>query len=115
MKNQKLLPKKIYEMQAEVCGSLANPVRLMILDLLSENELTASDIQTYLELPKSNLSQHINVLKRAGILSVRTEGKFQFLSLKMPEIKAACALVRKVLVEQKTKENDLIKELKKRG
>lgn len=114
MKSQVLLPKQIYEMQAEICGSLASPVRLMILDLLASGELTATDLQTHLDLPKSNLSQHLNVLKRAGLLSIRTESKFQYLSLKIPEIKKACELLRKVLVQQKTLELDLIKELKKR-
>jgi ArsR family transcriptional regulator len=99
MKNR-IMQNEIYEKQAEICSALANPVRLMILDLLSEGEGTATDLLDKLIVPKSNLSQHLNVLKRAGVLKVRIEGRFQYLSLAMPEVKQACALVRKMLASQ---------------
>ena len=100
---------EIYERQALICGALANPVRLMILDLLSEREGTATELQLKLSLPKSNLAQHLTVLKRAGILKVRNEGRSQYLSLSIPEIKEACGLVRKVLVSQMNQEAALAK------
>ena len=99
MKNS-MIQSELYEKQAEICAALANPVRLMILDLLSEGESTATDLLEELEVPKSNLSQHLNVLKRAGVLKVRAEGRFQYMSLAMPEVKQACALVRKMLASQ---------------
>lgn len=96
----KLMQDEIYEMQAEICAALASPVRLRILDLLSEGESTATELQEALGLPKSNLSQHLTVLKRAGILRARAEGRCQHLSLAIPEVKQACALVRQVLASQ---------------
>ena len=109
----KLLNNEIYEKQAEICGALASPVRLMILDLLSDRECTATDLQKSLGLPKSNLSQHLTVLKRAGVLKVRSEGRLQFLSLSIPEIKQACALVRQVLISQMNKQAALARTLTK--
>lgn len=109
---QKLFPNHIYERQADICSALANPVRLMILEIVGEGECTASDLQEKLAIPKSNLSQHLAVLKRAGILSARAEGRFQFLNLALPEVKQACALVRKVLASQMNQQAILAKAIK---
>lgn len=108
---KKIVPSEIYERQAEICGALASPVRLMVLDLLGEGEATATDLQERLGLPKSNLSQHLAVLKRAGMLKVRSEGRCQYLSLSIPEIKQACGLVRQVLVNQMSQQVSLVKAL----
>lgn len=108
--------KTIYDLQAEICSALASPVRLQILDLVSESEKTASELLEVLEIPKANLSQHLAVLKDAGIIRSRKEGLFQYMSLSLPKIKDACALVRSVLLEKialEEKHNaELIKELR---
>lgn len=108
--------KTIYDLQAEICSALASPVRLQILDLLSENEKTATELLEVLEIPKANLSQHLAVLKDAGIIQARKEGLFQYMSLSIPKIKDACSLVRSVLLEkiaiEEKQNSDLIKELR---
>lgn len=106
----------IYELQAEICAALANPVRLHILDLLSSGEKSAGELLTVLHIPKANLSQHLAVLKDAGIIQARKEGLFQKISLSIPKIKEACALVRSVLIEkianEERKNSEIIRELK---
>ncbi len=108
--------KSIYELQAELCSALASPVRLHILDLLGEGEMTATDLLEVLEIPKANLSQHLAVLKDAGIIQSRKKGLFQYMSLAVPKIKDACSLVRSVLVEkmalEEKKNSELMKELR---
>ena len=108
--------KTIYDLQAEICSALASPVRLQILDLVSESEKTASELLEILEIPKANLSQHLAVLKDAGIIHARKEGLFQYISLSLPKIKDACALVRSVLLEkialEEKRNAELIKELR---
>lgn len=108
--------KSLYELQAEICSALANPVRLHILDLLSDGEKTATELLEVLEIPKANLSQHLAVLKDAGILKARKEGLFQYVSLAIPKIKEACALVRTMLVEkmaqEEKKNSELMRELR---
>lgn len=115
-KKKNELQKNVYEMQAEICGALANPVRLHILDLLSNGERSVSELIDILQIPKANLSQHLTVLRDSGIISSRKEGLFQFVSLAIPKIKEACQLVRSVLVskiESEEKQNHvLIRELK---
>jgi DNA-binding transcriptional ArsR family regulator len=114
MKKKNTLPDMIYEKQAALCAALANPVRLKILDLITDKEMTAKDLAEELQLPKSNLSQHIGVLKSAGVLRTRSEGLYQYLSLSMPEVKQACNMVKKVLVAQLEKESEFMKNLKQK-
>jgi ArsR family transcriptional regulator, virulence genes transcriptional regulator len=108
--------KTIYELQADICAALASPVRLHILDLLSEDEKTVGDLLEILNVPKANLSQHLSVLKDAGIIKARKEGLYSYMSLSIPKIKEACSLVRSVLIEKISNEekhnSNLIKELK---
>lgn len=110
--------KTIYDLQAEICSALANPVRLQILDLVSEGEKTATELLEVLEIPKANLSQHLAVLRDAGIIQSRKEGLFQYMSLSLPKIKEACALVRTLLMEkiaiEEKRNAEMIKELRAR-
>lgn len=105
--------KVLYELQAEICYALSHPVRLEILDILSQNEKTSSDLLAILDIPKANLSQHLTVLKDAGILKTRKEGQFQFVSLAIPKIKDACSLVRGILADRIDEEEKRMGELKK--
>lgn len=90
----------VYEKQAQICKAFANPVRLRILDLISSGECRISELQESLNISKANLSQHLAVLKSAGILAARRDGKQIYCSLAIPEVKQACQLVRKVLQAQ---------------
>jgi len=105
----------IYRLQADLCAALANPVRLQILDMLVNAEMTSSQILEILPIPKANLSQHLAVLKAAGIIRTRKEGLYQSMSLALPRIKDACMIIRTVLaekVEQEEKRHaDLRREL----
>lgn len=103
----------LYEMQANICHALSHPIRLCILDLLSKEEMTSTQLLEILEIPKANLSQHISVLKEAGVLKTRKEGTFQFLSLAIPKIKDACQLVRSILLDRLNEEQKTMSELKR--
>lgn len=103
----------VYEMQANICHALSHPVRLYILDILSDGEMSSSQLLEVLEIPKANLSQHLSVLKEAGILKTRKDGAFQMLSLAIPKIKDACQLVKGILIDRLNEEQKVMTELKK--
>jgi ArsR family transcriptional regulator len=90
----------IYTRQAQICKAFSNPARLQILDIVANGERSVSEIQQSLDITKANLSQHLSILKSAGVLTTRREGKHLFCSLAMPEVKQACLLIRKVLHAQ---------------
>jgi len=91
------LDREVFERQARICKAFANPIRLRLLDLLGKRDWQVGEIQRELGISKANLSQHLNVLKAAGIVVSRRQGKQFHCSLAMPEIKDACALIRNVL------------------
>ena len=90
----------VFERQAQICKAFANSLRLQIIDQVSHGECAASDLQDTLSISKANLSQHIAVLKSAGVIAARREGKQLYYSLAIPEVKQACQLVRRVLYAQ---------------
>jgi ArsR family transcriptional regulator, arsenate/arsenite/antimonite-responsive transcriptional repressor len=53
---------------------LADRTRLRILNLLLRGELCGCDIQYVLEVSQSNVSRHLNYLKRAGLVLDRRDG-----------------------------------------
>jgi ArsR family transcriptional regulator len=94
------LEDEIYERQVRICKAFANGTRLRILDLLSNGGQTVSSLQKQLGVTTANLSQHLAILKSAGVVSTRREGKQVHCSLTIPEVKQACQLIRDVLRAQ---------------
>jgi DNA-binding transcriptional ArsR family regulator len=90
----------IYEKQVNICKAFANPIRLRILDLIAQRPYAASELQEELAISKANLSQHMTILKAAGVVTARREGKQVYCSLAIPEVKQACQLIRNVLRAQ---------------
>jgi ArsR family transcriptional regulator, virulence genes transcriptional regulator len=97
-----LSPQKIeiFKMQAEICKTLSDPKRLMIVHELREGELSVGQLGTRLELPQANVSQHLAILRKRGIVDTRREGTTVFYRLASCKIGEACDMVRSVLSEQ---------------
>jgi DNA-binding transcriptional ArsR family regulator len=91
---------EILERQVLICKAFANSTRLHILDLLGKRDWAAAEIQKELGISKANLSQHVMVLRSAGVVLRRREGKQVYFSLAMPEVKTACKLIQQVLRAQ---------------
>ena len=94
------LENEILERQVMICKSFANSTRLHMLDLLGKRDWTAAEIQKELGISKANLSQHATVLRAAGVVVRRRQGKQVYFSLAMPEVKKACQLIQGVLRAQ---------------
>jgi ArsR family transcriptional regulator len=88
---------ELYIMQAEICRVLGHPRRIHILDILAEQERTASQLRASLGIGKVSLSQHLSLLKQAGLIRSRQHGRETSYCIAIPEITGACQLVRKVL------------------
>ncbi len=64
-----------YQELADIFKTLSHPTRLKIIEMLSEEgETCVKEIWNALEIPQPTASQHINVLKNAGIITFRKEG-----------------------------------------
>ena len=92
--------REIFERQAHICKAFAHPVRLRLLDILGKGETTAAELQAELGISKANLSQHLTILRSAGTIGTRREGRHLNCWLAIPEIRDACHLIRRVLRAQ---------------
>jgi len=63
-----------YEKVSETLKALGHPARLKIMAGLLKDECNVAQIQKVLGLPQSTISQHLRILKNAGIIKGRREG-----------------------------------------
>ena len=98
----------LFEMQSEVCKTLASPKRLEIINALKDGEKTVGELVDILGVPKANVSQHLAVMRLKGILRSRREGVNIYYCIANNKVVQACALMREVLTEQMQERSRLI-------
>lgn len=103
--------KKIFELHAEVCKALGHPLRIEVIDLLQENERCFSNILDITGGLKSNLSQHLSVMTKKGILKMRRDGQCNYYSLSSKKVAQACQLMREVLIESLKKNQEILEKI----
>ena len=62
--------------------AIANEQRLKVLNLISDKEMTVSELESHLNLSQSSLSQHLRVLRDAELVKTRREAQQRFYSIK---------------------------------
>ncbi len=100
--------KTLFELQAEVCKTLASSKRLEIINALKEGEKTVGELVGILGVPKANVSQHLAVMRLKGILRSRREGVSIYYRIANSKVVQACSLMREVLTEQMKERTKLI-------
>ena len=91
---------QVFERQARICKAFSSPIRLYIIKLLGQGERPLSELQEELGISVPNLSQHLAVLRAAGVVQTRREGQHVFCSLPIPEVTQACTLIHGVIRRQ---------------
>jgi len=87
-----------YEYMAEVFKAFADPTRLMILTLLSENEsMCVRKIIDELKKPQPTISHHLNILKKSGIIKARKEGTWNHYYIVNPKVKEIMQIMHNVV------------------
>ena len=91
---------EIFQLQAELCKSLADAKRLMILSELRGGAKSVAELAESLGLKQSNTSQHLAILRKAGVVISHRQANAIYYSLTTTRIAAACDMVRELIVEQ---------------
>ncbi|WP_130860604.1 autorepressor SdpR family transcription factor [Gracilibacillus phocaeensis] len=65
----------------EAFKALADPTRREILDLLKKGDLTAGEIADQFDMSKPSISQHLRLLKQAGLVDDEKKGQFIYYHL----------------------------------
>ena len=64
----------LFKNEAKIFSALSHPSRLEILELLRDGECCVCHIQAMLEQRQAYISQHLNILRQAGLITSRKEG-----------------------------------------
>jgi DNA-binding transcriptional ArsR family regulator len=81
---------------SEVMRALAHPLRLTIIEFIDKNKvINVNKIYNTLKLEQSITSQHLKILRLAGLVKTRREGKFIFYSLEYKAIRQAVEAIEK--------------------
>jgi DNA-binding transcriptional ArsR family regulator len=73
--------------QSNIFRVVAEPTRRELLDLLLQGEKNAKQLCSHFSASQQSVSLHLQSLKRAGLVKVRTEGRFRTYRLKAQPIR----------------------------
>ena len=95
-----MLPNPAIAVNPENLGgnALANPKRLMIVDVLGRGPSTVTEIADWLNLSLPNASQHLRVMRDRGIVRARRDGREVRYALRNPVLSESCQIVRRALL-----------------
>lgn len=82
-----------YQLHAEICKVLTDPKRLMLLDALRAGERSVGDLAEMIDVALPNASQHLAVLRGAGLVDGRRSGTSVLYRLAEPAIVEACDVI----------------------
>lgn len=88
------------KLSAELFKTIGHPVRIKILQLLDKGELCVCDMIEQIDIEQSNLSQHLSVLKKQGLLDSRKDGQRVIYWLSYPLVKNLLVLAEQLLSKQ---------------
>lgn len=94
---------EITVLQAEILKTLASPRRIEILHELARGPIEVGRLAETIGASQPNVSQHLAVLRTAGIVEAERDGREVRYRLADPDVMVACALMRAVLERRLTR------------
>lgn len=92
--SEELLPEPLIERVAQRFKILSEPVRLQLLNQLQvHDELNVQELVEATDQRQANVSKHLGIMTREGLLERRKDGLHVYYSLSDPTIQAICLLV----------------------
>ena len=101
----------LFEKQAEIAKAIGHPLRVAIVDFLRDGEQCVCDIADHVGSERSNISRHLSVMVKAGVLECRKEGLKVIYNLKTPCILDFLSCTSLVLKQQATESEKLLQSL----
>ena len=84
------------ERTAAVGRALADPKRLCVLETLAAGERSVSELSREVGCQVPNMSQHLSVLRRAGLVAARRDGTTVYYRLADPTVLEAYRLLQTI-------------------
>ena len=81
---------------AGIARALADPMRLCVVEMLADGERSVSELSRVVGCQVPNMSQHLSVLRSAGLVASRREGSTVLYRLADPRVLDAYRLLQQV-------------------
>jgi DNA-binding transcriptional ArsR family regulator len=94
------LPDHLVELIAERFRALGEPTRIKLLDRLREGEASVLELTELIGTTQQNVSKHLGVLQRAGIVARRKQGNFAYYRIVDEAVFSLCEVVCGSLQQQ---------------
>lgn len=101
----------ITDAKAELFKALAHPARVRVLELLAEGEHSMGELAELSGIELSHLSQHVTLLRRAGIVDSRRVRTTVICSLRDPQTAELLAVARRLIGTRLRSEQELLADL----
>lgn len=96
----KALRLELDELVANMCKALNDPKRLLVLYALDDGAHTVSELCEILDAPQSNTSQHLAVLRSAGMVETERRGNSVLYSLRHPKVVEVIDDLRGIMTDE---------------
>ncbi|MCM2264926.1 MAG: metalloregulator ArsR/SmtB family transcription factor [Desulfuromonadales bacterium] len=96
-------------LHADILKAIAQETRLSILELLRDGERCVCEIFPAIKQEQSNVSRHLNMMQKAGILTRRKDGLRIFYAVKHPEVLAIIDLAAAIMKSEAGHRHDLLR------
>ena len=97
----------IHELQAEICRTLAHPLRIAILHLLADGPREVNRLARERDITQPNASQHLSVMRAAGLVESERDGREVLYRLADFDVIVACEQMARVMRRRLTRMADL--------
>ncbi len=105
------LPNDVIELIAERFRTLSEPTRIKLLDRLREGEASVLELTELIGTTQQNLSKHLGVLQRAGIVARRKQGNFAYYRIVDEGVFVLCEAVCGSLAQQVESRYNLLAQI----
>ena len=84
---------RVFDSVAELFSVLSTPIRLKIISAVCQGEKNVSELLSEIDTTQPNMSQHLSMLYRSGVLSKRREGTQVYYRLQSERVATLCRAV----------------------
>lgn len=102
----------LYQLKADLFKTLGHPVRIRVLELLSEREHAVAELLPAVGIEAAHLSQQLAILRRANLVATRREGSAVFYRLTAPEVADLLTVARSLLSGVLASQAEILEDLR---
>ena len=106
------MPTPLHQVKAELFKALANPMRIRVLELLSEQERSVAEMLVEIGVEASALSQQLAVLRAAGLVKGRRDGSNVYYTVTTPHVADLLAVARRLRTDLMARQLEILSDLR---